>query len=617
MKKNHLVFFLLLASLCILSNCKPKHDSKNIENCPNWFSNYSFFDKEDYYDFFENKINSLSDSELIFANTIKQFYLRAEAPIWTRNGYQEQHIADVMTFLSNSEEHGLSPKLFRCQQIQDKIRQIRALEIDEAEDLYAALAQLELQITESYILYANILSFGATDPVEVNGGKWLHQTAKADEAFVASALQASDTAAAYLRHLQPQDSNYTALQRELKQYLSLKSATFPKIPQISGSVGQKNVNFHLIGERLKMTHEIDSLYQPSDTLSRTLMRAINNFRIRHAIPVSHELDAETIDALNRPPQYYIDKLSANLERYRWKVIPAKGSAFIAVNVADFTLQAYCADTLAIRMRVCCGKYPKRTKSLDSCLVNGLLPAQKSETPLLHSEINFIALNPEWNIPYSILKDEYYPKLVRSNTHVIHKEKLKLIDNRTKKEVLPETVNWKKINRKNIPYRLAQTSGAHNALGKFKFSFPNTESVYIHDTNLKSAFKRRVRALSHGCVRIEMPLELATLILLMNEYTEEEMEQVMIILGEEPTTEEGIAYLEKRIENEQKYFESLAPEDTIFYHPLRPTNLHLKKKMPVFIEYFTCFLGESGIVQYRPDIYCKEQNVLTCLKRLEK
>ena len=84
---------------------------------------------------------------------------------------------------------------------------------------------------------------------------------------------------------------------------------------------------------------------------------------------------------------------------------------------------------------------------------------------------------------------------------------------------------------------------------------------------------------------------------------------MITLGFEPTTEEGQEYLEKMQEKEEEYFSKLKPEDTVFYRPLRPTTLALKQKMPVYIEYYTCFLGENGHVQYRPDCYRKENNIL--------
>jgi len=618
MKSKQRLFLFVLISLFLFSTCHHKNQrEKEMENAPYWFDNYSFFDEDDYYDYFQNSLNLLSNNEFDFNQLIRDYYQEQEEPIWTLNGFQEQKIDSLVSVIASAQEHGLSPQIFRYAQIQSGIKALRTNKYTNEDDLYAALSRLEWQLTQAYLLYSKCLMFGAMNPVEVNGGKWLCQTTTADDSFYNHALSAVDTSSSYLKHLQPTDSNYLAIQRELKVFIALKDSVLPSIPYLEGRVGQKVARANMIGSRLQLLGYIDSAYVPHDTLSKRLMRALNQFREDHAIPVSSRLDSETIDALNLQPAYYIDKLSANLERYRWKVTPQKGSSFIAVNIADFTLQTYCSDTLAFRTRVCCGKYPERNESIDSCLVNGLLQAQKSETPLLYSEISSIVLNPEWNVPYSILKDEYYPQLVRNNVKVIRKEKLHLLDGKTKKDIFPENVNWKKINRKNIPYRLVQSSGPHNALGKIKFNFPNPESVYLHDTNNKGAFKRRVRALSHGCVRVENPDSLMNIILRMNDYKDERMEKVHIILGDEPTTEEGIAYLEERKLKEQEYFDKLLPEDTLFYRPIRPTSLFLKKKMPIYFEYFTCFLGENGRVQYRPDIYCKEQNIRTCLKRLNK
>lgn len=154
------------------------------------------------------------------------------------------------------------------------------------------------------------------------------------------------------------------------------------------------------------------------------------------------------------------------------------------------------------------------------------------------------------------------------------------------------------------------------MGSVKFNFPNSESVYLHDTDIPSAFKRRNRALSHGCIRVEKPRELMRQLLVMNDYDTVKLEQTYIILGDEPTTEKGEEFLEEREKKEEEYFDKLAPEDTIFYRPLRPTNVFLKKKMPLFIEYFTCYVDFNGDINYRPDLYEKEGNVLYLLRKLE-
>jgi hypothetical protein len=81
-------------------------------------------------------------------------------------------------------------------------------------------------------------------------------------------------------------------------------------------------------------------------------------------------------------------------------------------------------------------------------------------------------------------------------------------------------------------------------------------------------------------------------------------------------QKGEEFLEEREKKEEEYFDKLAPEDTIFYRPLRPTNVFLKKKMPLFIEYFTCYVDFNGDINYRPDLYEKEGNVLYLLRKLE-
>ena len=602
--RNLWLLFVVLLAFTVFTGCG-RNNARSLEKPPHWFASYKDFNQKDYYSYLQEKITAIDSSGVIFHNAVTQFYKQLGVPIWTANGWQENLIDSVMVFFANAAQQGIQPSFFSYEKLQNKIQSIKSLEIEGAEALYDSLSRLELLLTHTYLTYAKSMAFGATDPVVVNGGKWLFEPDSIPDDFALTALRSCGDATAFLKELVPCDSDYVAIQKELCKYLALKDTVFPTIPVIEAELGQVVKNVRLIGERLRMTGELPADYIPSDTLGQLLMSAINLFRENHAIPCSKNLDEETIKELNRQPIYYINKLSANLERYRWKATQNKGNSFIAVNTADFTLQVHHGDSV-VRMRVCCGKSqaPK-----DTTRVRGVLWSQKTESPMLRSEINYIVLNPVWSIPASILKDEYYYKFVKSNTAIVKKEHLHIIDLRTKKEVAPESIDWKKVNRRNIPYYVFQESGKFNSLGLVKFNFPNSESVYLHDTNNKGAFKRRVRALSHGCVRVEKPIELATQLLTINGYDSTRLEQVMITLGYEPTTEEGEEYLEKMQEKEAEYYSKLKPEDTVFYRPLRPTTLMLKKKMPVYIEYYTCFLGENGHVQYRPDCYRKENNIL--------
>ena len=307
-----LLFVVLLVCVAV-AGCG-RNNARNFEKPPHWFASYKDFDQKDYYNYLQDKITALNSSDVIFYNAVSQFYKESKTPIWTANGWQEGLIDSVMDIFSKSAEQGIQPSFFSYEILSDKIQNIKSLEIKGAEALYDSLSRLELLLTHSYLTYAKSMAFGATDPVVVNGGKWLFKPDSIPDDFAIKALESCGDANAFLRELIPCDSDYVALQRELCKYLALKDTVFPTIPVIEADSGRVARNVHLIGERLRMTGELPESYVASDTLGKELMPAINLFRENHAIPRSKHLDEETIKELNRQPSYYINKLSANLEQ---------------------------------------------------------------------------------------------------------------------------------------------------------------------------------------------------------------------------------------------------------------------------------------------------------------
>ena len=612
MKRLQRLFILFVLLSLLLPACKK--GGAGTEETPDWKVFRKYYVEKDYQQQLMKSIQSLSDKDLIFSEWVKEHYQQTHEPIWTANGLQEKLVEEYLELYSHAEEHGLPEEMFGGPLVRENIELLKKGKIDNADELYRKLSEVEILMARANVLYAKTMAFGATDPKEVNGGKWLYEMDTITRDFITKAMQEASKGTEHLVSLQPTDTIYLALAKEMRKFLDLREEKWDTIPFFEADSGKCVRHVNLIGKRLLQLQEISSSYTPSDTLGKVLMPAINRFRENRGIPRSRKLDEETFKALNRTPQEYIDQLAANMERYRWQTRHKKASNFIAVNIPDFMLEARCADTLALRSKICCGKY-RRKKAEDSCRVNGILPAVGSESPLLYSEVNSIVLNPEWRVPYSIIKDEYYYKMVKNSLGVVKKEKMYIIDNRSKKQVHPENIDWKKVSRKNIPYQLIQTSGKHNALGLYKFNFPNTESVYLHSTNNPGAFNHRKRDFSHGCVRVQLAAELATLLFEMNGYDSTRLEEVSIILGNEPTTEDGEKYLEKRVEREEKYFNGLSPEEAAFYRPLRPTNMALAKKMPVFIEYHTAFIGPNGDVHYRNDVYHKDTNILNAIRKL--
>lgn len=607
MKERCTLFILLLLATVMLTTCGSA--LKKGEHAPHWFDHYKQFHEKEYVEFFHQQVNAITDSTIEHSLVVKEFYQQRESlPLWTNNGYQAQLADTLLSYLKRLPEHGIPYEYLHFNDIESQLQRLKEHQCPNDKSIYDTLLHLELMLTDAYLRYAQALQYGATDPKVANGGKWLYETVYADSTFYAKTLAETENLSKALQDLQPQDANYKILQKELKRLQSLTDTAFTPIPKVVVRYGQSSDILPLVAERLRITGELANDTLAHNTLDETLMAAIHKFSTNNAIPTGDSLGLEVIDKLNRPIAYYIDKLAVNMERLRWKTATMKDRTYIAVNIPDFTLTAFVDDTVAFHTRVCCGK-TQNPKADPSRTRKGITRAFKAETPLLHSNIGRLVLNPEWNVPYGIIKDEYYYKLCKSNTACINRERMYIKDVRTGKQVVPSTIDWTAVSQNNIPYRLVQSSGRHNALGRIKFDFPNGESVYLHDTNNKGAFNRRVRALSHGCVRVENPFDLAKVIYDLNGYDTLQQEQYSIIVGNAPTSEKGQEYADKRAENEQKYYEGLSDYGKQFYRSVRPTSIGLKTKMPLFIEYFTCFVDHDGKLQYREDIYYKDQNIV--------
>jgi murein L,D-transpeptidase YcbB/YkuD len=169
-------------------------------------------------------------------------------------------------------------------------------------------------------------------------------------------------------------------------------------------------------------------------------------------------------------------------------------------------------------------------------------------------MKYVVFAPYWNVPESILKNELLP--------VIEKNKNYVADNH---------MEW-------VNGSLRQKPGKWNALGKVKFLFPNSHNIYLHDTPSKDLFQRDQRTFSHGCIRVEQPKKLA-----------------QYVLQQQPD------WTEKRID-------SAMNGDKELY-------VTLKKPYPVFIAYFTAWVDASGSINFRKDIYKKDERLINMI--LEK
>ncbi|MES2375442.1 MAG: L,D-transpeptidase family protein [Bacteroidota bacterium] len=253
---------------------------------------------------------------------------------------------------------------------------------------------------------------------------------------------------------------------------------------------------------------------------------------------------------------------ANLERLRWKNKPLD-KKYVIVNIADYRLDVVEDGKSILNMKVCVGQgrnpYGKTnlTNYVDSDKVDK--PNQHS-TPQLNSKIHSVDVNPVWNIPESIATKEIMVEAAKDRYYLENKginvyKNGNLVD--------PDDINWATASKGDYDFK--QKPGDDNSLGKIKFLFNNKSSVYLHDTPAKLAFDKPMRAISHGCVRLDDPQGLAR-----------------NLFGEGPKFD-------------------LIAKDMASDKP-DPTTINLTPNVPVYITYITAWADAAGAIQIRPDVY---------------
>lgn len=237
----------------------------------------------------------------------------------------------------------------------------------------------------------------------------------------------------------------------------------------------------------------------------------------------------------------LDQLYETLNTYRW-INRFSGSKHIVVNIPSTRLRVL--DSLGAVL-------------LESRVVVGK-PATK--TPIFTALIPGLVLYPFWNVPRSITVNELLPKIRRNPSKVLEAMNLQIVDGKGR-VVNPASIVW---SNKDFPYRLRQSTGCDNALGLMKFEVTSPDAIYLHDTNNRSVFARENRFLSHGCIRVEKPVELANILLGYSRF-------------------------------EPSYMET-CPIDA------KPQFLKLPQPVPVLLVYTILDFDEVGVLQVYKDIY---------------
>jgi murein L,D-transpeptidase YcbB/YkuD len=352
------------------------------------------------------------------------------------------------------------------------------------------------RLHDSLLRYLTDLSIGRANPRTL--GYDLTPQSRVDD--LPTAVQRA-LASGHLQDLvsavAPQWSAYRDVQQALVTYRALAAAPGPDAlptPVRSVREGELYAGVPALHARLVAVGDLpgDSLV-PTDTIvSPTLVDGLRRFQERHGLEVDGILGARTVQALQVPYSTRVRQLELALERLRW-LSGYLGTDLVLVNIPMYRLSAWEAGTMggppAFTTRVIVGT------------------AVRTPTPVFTSMVSDVVMRPYWNVPSSIARGELLPRARREPGYLARNNYEIVRGDGDRSPVLPLTAENLALVASGGA-RLRQRPGPGNALGFIKFNFPNTYSVFMHDTPGRQLFDRTERNLSHGCVRVEDPESLA-------------------------------------------------------------------------------------------------------------
>ena len=317
-------------------------------------------------------------------------------------------------------------------------------------------------------------------------------------------------------------------------------------PLVKGEIGERVA---LLRKRLSTTDDLTK-GKGSDVFDDDLEAAVQRFQVRHGLEPDGTVAKETLAALNVPVEDRIRQLETGIERR--KEMGSFGDRYVVVNIPDFRLKVVDNGKPVLGMKVVLGQ------------------RKEWQTPLLASRINYLILNPKWNVPDGIFEKELL-RDIRNDPTYLARHNMAVIQTSGDKTgaVDASTIDWSQVNGKSPHLRIVQREGAGNSLGRIKFMFPNPYAVYLHDTPQKKLFARNMRALSHGCVRVENPMELA-----------------VYLMKDDPQ------WTRERIES------AIASG--------RNRDVPIPSPIDLHIIYLTSWVDDQGQVNFRNDVYGRER-----------
>lgn len=354
-----------------------------------------------------------------------------------------------------------------------------------------------------------------------------------------------DSLLALISSFEPAHYQYQQLVLALKKYVRRTGLSTQKKKVKSNKQDSLN-NLNAAAEALVIHGLLDTV----DLDHGVLTNAIKVFQKEHGLNADGVVGSKTAKLLSKSPYDYF--LSAVLALDKWRKKEVWGKDRIDINIPGYSLRYFKNDSLDRLHKVIIGNV-------------------KAQTIEILDSVEYLVVYPYWYVPRSIINHEMLPKARKDSTYFTRKG-FEILKGR--KVVAAENLDY----NGSFRYTVRQKGGASNALGLVKFIFPNPSSIYLHDTPSKRLFSKEVRAFSHGCIRLQNPLDLAYKVL----------------------ADDGSAYSKKRVKEIIKNKER--------------TRINLNKKLPIYVHYTLASVIDSNIV-FHEDIYNREKASIKAIRRV--
>lgn len=520
------------------------------------------------------------------AAAVETYYRKAAKPLWVEQGDVNERARSVLAAFEKAGDYGLDPADYRISvpalttaSVTDPAAPVATTGIAApAADVAAAqpaaapatvpapaapaapadqpqkdLMQFELALSAKALIFAQDMVRGRIDPNRISGFHDLKRK-DVDLAAILPAIGTAPDAGAYLAGLAPQSPQFLALKSEL-QRLRSEAVVAEQPVQLPDNLllkpGEKNAELAKVvsvierrgSEQLKSEHAATlAAYQDTPDYAPELVELVKGFQKELGLKADGVVGPATVRAMTgHTSESKIGKVIVAMEQARW--LPDNlGDRYVFINQPAFQVYYHEHGQEQFSMRVVVG-------------------SRSNQTYFFQDQIETVEVNPYWGVPQSIIINEMLPKLRKDPSYL---DRLGYQVEVAGRAVSSTAVDWYSSTQ-SVSVR--QPPSSDNALGELKILFPNSHAIYMHDTPQKAFFKRDMRALSHGCVRLAEPRKMAAAVLGISE-----------------------ADVGKRIAEGKN------------------AALPVTAKIPVYVAYFTAWPNKDGHVEFFDDVYGRDEAV---------